>query len=1051
MKKIIIYILELILLVSFVYSANEVYDNDSDLISFWKVDDSGSVFTDSKTIGTQYSLEYNGALQQQAALIDYSSYSVGFDGSDDFLNNSVDLDAPLSSMVNFTLGLWVIDMSDDETLMYYGYQLGSNIGFWFEYNDNLLRFQAFDGSPGTDCTWLSPKHSGMLTVRFNTSSDDLDIFMNGSIVKTCTPVADINWGSSACFLIGKRDFDCDGSGDNFATTRFDEVFIINRTLTEAEINSIYNDGILTLSASTTVPIIVNPSPVDNSHNNTNVTLNVSHTSVNNDVRYYLYLSDSSPPLGSDAYLFNVTRSGDKHRSFDTNLSGGTYYWKWQIQNITSGLFSDNTTVRTLIIDTTNPTINILENTSFETDNLTIVSPLVQNLSINISFFDTYLYQTLINVTNETDESVYSILNTSITGTTANYSRVIDISSWALGNYTIKLIATDSHTTTEIPKYDLTYGWDYFRYTTTEGNVIEIESDSFPLTKFTTKLKDRYSFEFNYLTSKDTYKYIIKSYNKIDYLPSSNYPAHFVIMSSNGRGNWLDFGGISKKDISVTKLDDYTYEVEIISNGKKSFTFNSLGGLNTVEENYKLRLGAVIDIWSFDDDTGAPLNATATIGSQFAHTKANTSAATLVNVTKEDTVSLNSSGYGTETKIISVTEKYHNFSLNLTVISAVKAYFYDEMSEELIEGETFSVYVEKSDYSNTFTAATNPYTLVGLTNGLYELKASSTNYPSREYFDVNVSNESTTNINIYLINSTDSETKTFLVRGSAINALDNVNIDFYRLIGGNSKLVAQEITDFDGAATINLDENYKYIINFTKSGFNTQTIELEPVEDEYVITMIRGIDEYNASVYEELRYSFSPSDLILNNNTNYNFSFSLNSSNFDLENCTMKLKNGTDILSESSVYTSPSCFLEIEQNTRTMTNITSEVTYWIEGNDYIVSQQYAVIDTYEGDFSLKNFLDDLTNFGEAGFDGFGRMILAFIVIFAIVFLAARELSITNHELLLAIVWALVGLFSYINWFYLDYAPMPDILGLKKYFIFYLVTLLAGAFMIKKVTE
>jgi len=199
----------------------------------------------------------------------------------------------------------------------------------------------------------------------------------------------------------------------------------------------------------------------------------------------------------------------------------------------------------------------------------------------------------------------------------------------------------------------------------------------------------------------------------------------------------------------------------------------------------------------------------------------------------------------------------------------------------------------------------------------------------------------------------------------------------------------------------------------------------------------------------ITYKFSPLDSILNNNTKYNFSFTLNSSYWDITNCTLSLKNGSSILNQTSSYTSSSCYIRIEQNTFNMTNITSEAVYeLISLYNMTVSKQYKVIYTYEGEFSFKNFLDDLSDFAMAGFNNFTRMIIALIVIFIITALAAKNLGFTNPESLIPLVWALVGLFSYVNWFYLDYYAIPDITGLRKYIIFILVSLVGLGFFIDK---
>ncbi len=813
---------------------------------------------------------------------------------------------------------------------------------------------------------------------------------------------------------------------------------------------------------TSAPTIVAPTPADNANNNTNVTLNVTHSTVNNDVRYYLYFGDSSTLTENDYYYFNVTRNGSEYSSFVTNVSvDGIYYWKYKVQNVSSGIFSANTTQRTWTLDTTNPTISFGNNNNFSIDNSTIINSYLNNLSINILFFDTNLYQTLINITNSSGLTQYQILNTSITGTTANYSRIVDISTWAVGDYTIRLSATDSHTAKEIYPYDVITRLDYFRYTTEEGNVIKIKSDTLPLTKSTTKFKDRYDFGFNYLFQKDTYKFIIESYNKIDYIKDSGYNAHFVIIGNNGKGNWIDFEhpSLSAKDYVITKIDDYTYEVEITANGLKSFTFSSLGGLNTVEEHYKFKVGAVIDVWVFDGENYPnQINATATIGAQSANSTTNVNGARLVNLTTETSLSLTSSGFGSEVKTISITNNYHNLSFNMTPVSSAKLYFYDEVSNTLIAKEIFEVYLETTGFSQTYrginSTATNPFTITSLSDGLYKLKASSPNYLERQYLDLNISNITTTNLNIYLLNSTDGGEKIFNIVDEGLNPLEGVRVVFTKILNGTATTIAEEESDFAGQVILILNENTQYTIDFTKTNYESRIITLEPKNAKYVIKMISTIGKYNQSVYEGIRYRFEPSNMVLNNKTKYNFTFTLNSTVWDITNCTLSLKNGSSILNRISSHTSTSCFLRIEYNTGDLTNITSEARYELNSiYNFTVTQNYKILYTYKGQFSLKNFLDDLSGFGMAGFDNFGRMMLALIVIFVITALAAQKVGFTNPEVLIFLVVAQVWLFSYVNWLYLDFTPIPTIAGfdLKKYIIAILITLAGGAFVIEKFSK
>jgi len=767
---------------------------------------------------------------QKGGLPDYSTYSIFLGG---YLSSSVGLVTKFNEIINDTweTSIWVnaTAASDFDYVYYFG---ASGDGFRCGVSDSGDIYYAVFRTTGTDkdlsTTGFDPDKARrhMLSVGWNTTH--YYIFVNASSTLAWSVAStDRLEDTSLSFLrLGANP-----SGGETFSGQLDELMIFNYSLTYAQRTELFDYGITeAVEAIPSTPTIVAPSPENNANNNTNVTLNVTHPTVANDVNYYLYFGNSTPLTETDLYLNNATRTGDEFKQFTTNVSDGTYYWKWKVQNTSNGGFSGNTTERTLIIDTVTPTITLLSGNDFSSDNSTIISSYIKNLTINVSFFDIHLAggQTLINITNETDGSVYSKLNTSITGTTVNVSEIIDIGGWQIGNYTIKLVATDSHTAKEILPYDVETGLNYFRYITPEGNIIKIESSTLPLTRKTTKLKDRYSFEFNYLLSQDTYKFRITSYNKINYLADSKYSAHFVIMGDNLRGNWLDFGGINKKDVIIKKIDDYEYEVKITSNGEKNFEFNSLGGLNTIEEHYLLRVGSVIDVWVWDEDTGQGLNATANIGVQFNSTVMNTTPATLHNITKDTTsITLNATGYGIETHGINLTTNYHNLSFNMTSVSAVKIYFYDENSEGLIEGETFTTYLETVGFSQIYSIATNPYIITGLGSGLYELKASSSNYPEREYRDLNVSNVTSVNLNIYMINETLGSEITFNVLDSNSEDIEDVSVDFYRTIAGTSTLMAQEQTDYGGKCRLYLDINYEYTINFSKTDYLTKTINLEP--------------------------------------------------------------------------------------------------------------------------------------------------------------------------------------------------------------------------------
>ena len=915
-----------------------------------------------------------------------------FDGVDDYVKINVNTTTLLGN--NFSYSLWINSETSDST---FRNVIGSNWnsqGSFVLYHKTGTLTASLKDETNTEVKTTSTFNSNeWVHISFTFNGSDTVLYINGNEVGSTNIV-------NGFIQIGNK-IEISSSSNDFNGS-IDEVAIYNRSLSAAEINELFLQS---------------------------------------------------------AFRYDGT---DNHKTFLTNVSDGVYFWKWKVQNISGGgAFSANTTQRTWTLDTVIPTITILTNNSWKTDNTTIISSHLHNLTINVSFFDINLFQTLVNITNESDKSIFIRLNTSITGTTINVSEVVDISNLSIGNYTIKLVATDSHTASQISSYDVRGGINYFRYTTEEGNVIKIKSDNFNLfTKSTTKLKDRYSFEFNYLFQEDTYTFTIESYNKIQYIKDSDYNAHFVIIGKNGRGNWIDFENpnLDNKDYKITKIDDYTYEVEITANGIKSFNFNSLGGLNTAEEHYKFQIGAVLDVWvGNSEDGGTGINATVTIGTQSSNTTINTTAARLINITKDITsLTLTSSGFGTEEKTIAITQSFHNFTFNMTPVNSAKLSFFDENSEALIVGESFSVFMETTGFSQIFSGITdNPHSITELPNGLYKLKASSSNYPERQYLDLNISNTTTTLLNIYLINNTLGSEVTFsIVSKDGLAPLENVRTIFTKTINGTKTIVAEEESDFAGQVVVTLDENTQYTINFSKTNFEVRIIQLEPKNSDYLIQLVSTVGAYNQSVHEGIRYRFEPVNTVLNNNTKFNFTFTLNSTVWEITNCTLRLKNGTILLSETSSFVSTGCFIRIEQDTFNMTNITAEAIYVLDSQfEFTVSQQYKILFTYVGQFSLKNFLDDLSDFGMAGFDDFGRMILALIVIFIITALAAQKIGFSNPEVLIFLVVAQVWFFSSVNWLFLDFAPIPTIAGfnLKKYIIAILVSMAGGAFVVKKFTE
>ncbi len=507
------------------------------------------------------------------------------------------------------------------------------------------------------------------------------------------------------------------------------------------------------------------------------------------------------------------------------------------------------------------------------------------------------------------------------------------------------------------------------------------------------------------------------------------------------GSYAFFGDVGDKDVIID--GDWTGQV-------------TQTGDTYILINYTVPLGTLNSIWQYSVGGFGKTNVTVPNDCNLDILQLNWSHSPVVNVScKNGTDWIDMGLVGASGDFF----REEAIWWNVTDITSLNLTFIDEVSNTEIAGETFSIFLEKSDFSITTSAVTNPFVIPNLDVDLFtKLKVSSTNYPERQYLNIDLTSgtrNSSVNFIVYLINNTIGNQILFnIVSVDGLAPLEDVRTVFTKVINGTSTLVAEETSDFAGQVVLTLNPDTQYTINFSKTGFQDRTILLEPKNADYLIQMVSTVGAYNQSVHEGIRYSFQPSNTVLNNNTKFNFTFTLNSTVWPLTNCTLKLFNGTIFLSQSSSFTSTSCFIRIELNTSIMTDIIAEGIYELDSQfEFTATQNYKVIFNYIGEFSLKSFLDDLSDFGMAGFDDFGRMILALIVIFIITVIAAREIGFANQEVLILLVIAQVWFFSSVNWLFLDFTPIPTIAGfnLKKYIIAILVTMAGGAFLIEKFTK
>lgn len=328
------------------------------------------------------------------------------------------------------------------------------------------------------------------------------------------------------------------------------------------------------SGSSTNPAnFTNPSPANNSHNNTQVTFNLS---CDVGLKYFLYFDNSSTP--TTLVIDNLTIG-----NYTTGVAKEEqYYTRAQCYNESSNVFSSNVT-RTWFYDITEPSIVLNSKNAFNTNNYSNINQYNDLMPLNITFSDNIdLFAFQINITK--DSTVYfNVSNESISGTSFTYTNSLNVSSWSSGTYNIEVMTSDSHTANKIPNYKITKKKSSITFKPSNDNNIKIETDSLS-TINTYKLTDRYNFivDFDDNMYRERLFHIKTDKCPLYYRENSEYKAHFVSYCEND-GNWIDFEG-TNSEYEVTKIDDYHFTI-LFYNLEPTITFRSIGGLNTLTVNY----------------------------------------------------------------------------------------------------------------------------------------------------------------------------------------------------------------------------------------------------------------------------------------------------------------------------------------------------------------------------------------------------------------------------------------------------------------------------------
>lgn len=490
----------------------------------------------------------------------------------------------LSAMIKYNtnypvIGLDTVDGNEGLISLYYtgdngcGQNHGGCVRLW-----NITGHSSY-GSPYSD--WLYNASCGALalnwynvTMTLNQSASgvyDLDVKIYNSTQSLFCQFNTTYTGLDYIFNQSKWTFGLTTAGGSPQTMYYDDILL--KTLSPAPAGSVENGS------------WVNPTPANNSHNLTQVTLNASCYAGNTSI---IWFNASSNPTSQVV-------NGTPYAEYTTAVSSdGTYYYKMGCFDSALNNYSSNTTTRTWVYDTTQPSILLNPTNEFNINNYSMRNQYDDLLYLNITFVDNIaLYGYFINITDSSNTLMFNTTNLSLSGTSYTYNNTINVSSWGADTYKIEIQAADSHTSNVIPDYHVTKKKSSIQFKTPNDNNIKIETQD-TSTINAEKLVDRYNFDILFddgLTATRSFR-VKTDKCKLDYIEDSPYTAHFVSYCE-GTGNWIDFEGVGTLS-NVEKLDDYDYRVTL-NNVPSHAIFNSIGGLNINDVNYTWYKGIITEL------------------------------------------------------------------------------------------------------------------------------------------------------------------------------------------------------------------------------------------------------------------------------------------------------------------------------------------------------------------------------------------------------------------------------------------------------------------------
>jgi hypothetical protein len=439
------------------------------------------------------------------------------------------------------------------------------------------------------------------------------------------------------------------------------------------------------------------------------------------------------------------------------------------------------------------------------------------------------------------------------------------------------------------------------------------------------------------------------------------------------------------------------------------------------------------IWSYGRDLPSSVVGNNSIYFKFTYASSTFNSYTSYQNVLSTIFTLCNATYETKFLNISFKDEADSSVINASIPTSTFEYYLGTGTET----KTYNYINNTENYYYTFCASPTDRTL---NVDSYLQYKQGTDYPQRvSDADIVQYTNSTTNTTLYLLGVADGLYVTFQTINSAEQILSGVLVTAQRLIDSVLTTVGVGTTGDSGSVTLWLNPDFVHDFTFEKTGLTTLESSFAPTQTGYTIVMGSTSTVINSTI-KGIKYSILPSDLFLENDTEYTFGFNLTSSFWDVEDYgfNLRLANGTIITGDSTGTEGTQLTKSYNVNNQSVIYLDA---YWLLNGEYTnITRIWSIQNTEYTGYSIKTFFTDLSSYLDTdmfGLDNFGRNLIAFMIIFISVGIMIQQFGIINPLGITSLAFGMVLFFDVVT------GILPDIRGISHLptFIFGLALVLA----------